>query len=41
MMVAKEHITQHGRDRALALKASMNNNRTRFHWAHLNELTKY
>lgn len=41
MMVANEHITQQGRDRALHLKASMNSTRTRFDWSHLEGLTAY
>lgn len=41
MMVNKLHTTEHGRDKAMLLKSSMNSKRTYYNWDHLEVLKSY
>jgi hypothetical protein len=41
MMLAKEHLTEDGRNRILSIKEGMNNKRTYYDWTHLDKLCGY
>jgi aminopeptidase C len=41
MVLEGRHLTEEGREKALALKNGMNNSRTVFNWDHLEQLKFY